>query len=60
MAEALGGNPDVTFHTFPEANHLFQEAETGSPAEYPLLEKAFVDGFLEMIADWVNERFGNE
>ena len=58
-AKALGGNADVTFHTFPEANHLFQKAESGSPEEYATLEKAFVDGFLDMISDWIGERFGN-
>ncbi|MDH3735167.1 MAG: alpha/beta hydrolase [Gemmatimonadota bacterium] len=58
MAEALGGNPDVTFHTFPRANHLFQEAVTGSPTEYATLERGFVPGFLEMISDWILERMG--
>lgn len=58
MAEALGRNPDVTIHTLPGANHLFQSAITGSPAEYATLEKEFVPGFLELIGDWVIERTG--
>lgn len=34
---------------FPEANHLFQAAGTGSPDEYYGLKKEFVPGFLEHI-----------
>ena len=60
MAEALGGNLDATIHTLPGANHLFQAATTGSPSEYATLEKAFVPGFLEMIADWILDRTGTE
>lgn len=47
------GNPEVKSVTFPDANHLFQPAKTGNPAEYALLPKAFVDGFLEEIASWI-------
>lgn len=38
---------------FEKANHLFQEAQTGSPNEYFMLEKKFVPGFLEYISDWI-------
>jgi pimeloyl-ACP methyl ester carboxylesterase len=55
-----GGNPDVTFKVFPEANHLFQKAKTGSPSEYATLEKAFVPGFLETISSWILERTSRE
>lgn len=51
-----GGNPDVTFKIFPEANHLFQKAKTGSPSEYATLEKAFIPGFLETVASWILEK----
>ncbi len=60
LAEALGGNPDVTIETLPGANHLFQAAMTGSPSEYATLEKAFVPGFLELIADWIVARTDTE
>ncbi|MFQ5794410.1 MAG: alpha/beta hydrolase family protein [Candidatus Bipolaricaulia bacterium] len=50
------GNPDHTTIVLPKANHLFQTAETGSPSEYAILEKAFVPGFLDLIADWILER----
>ncbi|WP_420632836.1 alpha/beta hydrolase family protein [Candidatus Palauibacter sp.] len=59
MAEALAGNPDVTIEELPRANHLFQAATTGSPVEYAMLEKTFVDGFLDTISDWILARFGN-
>jgi pimeloyl-ACP methyl ester carboxylesterase len=51
LAEA--GNEDVTVVVFEQANHLFQEAVTGSPDEYLTLEMAFLPGFLETISDWL-------
>ncbi len=38
---------------FPEANHLFQEAETGSISEYAKLKQEFVPGFLERVFLWM-------
>jgi hypothetical protein len=55
-----GGNRDVTFKVFPEANHLFQKAVTGSPSEYASLEKAFVPGFLDTISSWILEKTHGE
>lgn len=40
---------------FPNANHLFQQAESGQVSEYALLEKKFVEGFLEKITKWIKE-----
>jgi dienelactone hydrolase len=51
-----GGNPDVTVKTFPEANHLFQAANTGSPNEYGTLAQEFVPGFLDAISEWILAR----
>ena len=59
LEEALAGNPDATVEVLPGANHLFQAATTGSPAEYATLERNFVDGFLDTISDWILARFGN-
>jgi hypothetical protein len=56
QAFAKGGNKDVTFKVFPDANHLFQKAGTGSPSEYASLEKAFVPCFLETISVWILEK----
>jgi pimeloyl-ACP methyl ester carboxylesterase len=55
-ALAQGSNPDVTAVTVPGANHLFQKAITGSPSEYPHLEKDFVPGFLALVSRWILER----
>ena len=62
MERALerGGNDDVTIHTFPSANHLFLRAETGSPNEYPTMEKVFVPRFLELMTEWILDRVGGE
>lgn len=43
---------------FPGANHLFQEAETGSVSEYASLEKAFVEGFLSTLTEWIRKQTG--
>ncbi|MDE2943453.1 MAG: alpha/beta fold hydrolase [Gemmatimonadota bacterium] len=59
LEEALAGNPDVTVEVLPRANHLFQAATSGSPAEYATLEHDFVDGFLDTISDWILARFGS-
>lgn len=43
----------------PDANHLFQEAETGMPTEYGILEREFTDGFLRAITNWLNTLNGD-
>ena len=50
------GNKDFEIKTFDKANHLFQEAGTGSPNEYGKLKKEFVSGFLEYVVGWVTKR----
>lgn len=47
------GNNEVQVITYPDANHLFQKAETGSPMEYGRLDKAFVPDFLDDITNWI-------
>jgi len=58
MVRALlqGGHSDFSVRTFPGANHLFQAAVTGSPAEYGRLSKEFVPGFLDLISGWISLR----
>ncbi len=51
-----GNHPDYTVRVFPQANHLFITATTGSPAEYATLEKVFVPEFLPLITEWILER----
>jgi len=50
------GKDNFDIKLFPEANHLFQKAETGSPMEYGTLEKEFVNGFTDFIVEWIKER----
>ncbi len=52
------GNDDVTVVSIPDANHLFQEADTGAVSEYGQLEPEFIDGFLETVVDWMVVRAG--
>lgn len=49
----LKGNRCITVEVVPEANHLFEKAETGSPMEYMKLEKAFAPGFVDRISNWI-------
>lgn len=48
-----GGNERCTSRVFPQANHLFQRAKSGSLAEYGSLDRKLVPGFLEFMSDWV-------
>lgn len=49
----LKSGSNYEFKTFNHANHFFQKAITGQREEYANLDKAFVEGFLEMISDWI-------
>lgn len=51
-------NGDVTVAVFPRANHLFQQATTGSITEYRTLPPTFVPRFLDTISSWILSRFG--
>ncbi len=53
-----GGNDDVEIITIPGANHLFQEADTGSFAEYGQLDPVFIDGFIDAVVDWTTAQAG--
>ncbi|MFV1991829.1 MAG: alpha/beta hydrolase family protein, partial [Acidimicrobiales bacterium] len=50
------GNTDFTIVTFLMANHLFQDAVTGSPDEYGTLEQEFLPTFLPTITEWLLDR----
>lgn len=53
-AAARGGNSRLTVKVYPQANHLFIKAVTGSVAEYPTLEKVFVPGLLDDVTAWID------
>ncbi len=52
-----GGNGDVTIMELEGLNHLFQQIETGSIDEYSTLEETFSQKALDIILDWLKERF---
>jgi pimeloyl-ACP methyl ester carboxylesterase len=55
-ATEAAGNGDVTVEIIPNANHLFQAAESGGVDEYSTLAPEFVPGFLETISEWLLKR----
>ena len=58
LTRIMQNNPHHKIDTlvFDEANHLFQKADSGSPSEYSKLDKAFVEGFTEQVAEWILEK----
>lgn len=49
----MAGNKKVTIKEMSGLNHLFQESETGSPAEYAAIEQTFSPRALKEISDWI-------
>ena len=49
------GNRDVTVKELPGLNHLFQTADTGSPAEYGTVEETFAPAALQVVGDWITQ-----
>ena len=58
IEEALitGGNKNFTVKEFPGLNHLFQNTQTGLPAEYAKIEETISPEVLKIISDWVLEQ----
>jgi dienelactone hydrolase len=54
------GHPSSRVVTLPDANHLFQAAETGGLAEYGTLPAEFTPDFLPLVTGWVAEVTGLE
>jgi pimeloyl-ACP methyl ester carboxylesterase len=48
-----GGNSDVIVKELPGLNHLFQECQTGLPAEYSTIEQTFSPEALDVITNWI-------
>jgi pimeloyl-ACP methyl ester carboxylesterase len=55
LAAALleGGNTDVQIVVLPDANHLFQAAETGAFSEYATLPAEFTPDLIPTILGWL-------
>ena len=48
-----GGNNRVTTKEYPNLNHLFQACNTGSPAEYAIIEQTFSPDVLKDLVEWI-------
>jgi fermentation-respiration switch protein FrsA (DUF1100 family) len=57
-ALTAAGNPDWTARRLSGLNHLLQHATTGTVLEYGQIEETLAPEVLELIADWILERFG--
>jgi hypothetical protein len=53
IALKKGGNTSVTVKELPNLNHLFQNCETGSPAEYAKIQETFSPVALKEISEWI-------
>ena len=51
----IAGNEDYTLRVFPSANHLMLQAETGTNAEMPTLQR-FVPEYFTTVREWVVRR----
>lgn len=48
-----GGNDNITTAILPNLNHLFQDCDKGTPAEYSDIEETFSPKALALMADWI-------
>ncbi|OPL19615.1 MAG: hypothetical protein AVO35_09885 [Candidatus Aegiribacteria sp. MLS_C] len=55
MQEFLADNPRALVAVMEGANHLFQDAVTGSVDEYAVLEPEFTAGFRDTLTMWLEE-----
>ena len=52
------GNRDYTVREMDGLNHLFQPATTGAPGEYALIEVTIDPSVLDLVTEWILQRFG--
>jgi len=50
------GHKEHQLVTLPRLNHLFQECETGSPAEYSQIEQTMSPDALALVSSWILAR----
>ena len=50
------GNADVEVNVYPGLNHLFQDCQTGLPAEYGTIEETFNGVPLRRMTSWILEQ----
>jgi pimeloyl-ACP methyl ester carboxylesterase len=51
-------NKDTTVKKLTGLNHLFQQANTGAASEYAKIEQTVSPKALELVSQWINQRFG--
>lgn len=54
------GHANYVVKELPQLNHLFQTADTGSPAEYAKIEETFAPLALNTISDWIENQVINQ
>lgn len=54
------GNNDVTVTDILGMNHWLQQCSTGAMAEYGSLKKSIAPAAMQLMADWINARFGDK
>jgi len=59
IAASLAHNRDHTIRELEGLNHMFQTAETGALGEYADIAETFAPAALEIVAHWINSRFGS-
>jgi len=57
IKRALAHNPDAKVLQLDGLNHMFQSAETGVMGEYIEIEETFAPVALEVISNWLDDRF---
>ena len=57
LEAALAGNSDATVTELDGLNHLFQTAITGAVSEYGQIEETFAPEAMELVSEWILERF---
>ena len=57
LRDLLADKADVTVRVFPELNHLMQPATTGDFEEYAASETTLAPVVLELVTNWLAERF---
>lgn len=51
----LPNNPKNSFKIYPDVNHLFQKAKTGSKMEYKQIEETFNEEVMKDIVEWIEK-----
>lgn len=57
LTDLLATNQDATITTIPDLNHLMQPATTGLPTEYQAIETTLSTKFLDLVTQWLTDRF---